>query len=128
MPSSQTLVLALASALLGSCADPGSQPPHDAEIEIRVSRGPIEPVERDGEENAVPVARARVTIQERGGRTVARVETDDSGHAIVPVASGEYALEVTACPVGTMFSKGAEIAVRVGERAQVNLICDTGIR
>jgi hypothetical protein len=128
MPPFRAAFLAFAAILSTSCSNPGSQPPFDSELEIRVTRGPIEPVQRDGEENEIPAAHARVTVQQRGGRRVAQVETDDSGHAIVAVVSGDYALEVSGCPVGTMFSKGAEVVVRAGERAQVHLICDTGIR
>lgn len=114
--------------LQASCSTGGLQPLADAELEIRVVRGPINPVEREGEANVVPVPGAQVVIRELQGRLVARVEAGDDGTVMVSVRSGEYMLEVSRCPMGTMFAKNEVVRVGPVERARATLTCDTGIR
>jgi len=122
------IATAVAAVLLSSCSRGGLQPIPDAELEILVVRGPINPVQREGEENAVPVVGARVLITQLQGREVARVETGPGGLVIAPVASGDYLLELTRCPSGTMFAKNQHVRVGPNERVPVTVTCDTGIR
>lgn len=113
---------------VSSCFGPGVPPNLDASLEIRVVRGPIHPVEQEGMVNSVPVPGALVTIRRLSTGASVQAETNRDGLARVSLSSGEYRLEVTRCPAGTLFAKSQDVTVQVGAAASATLTCDTGIR
>jgi hypothetical protein len=121
--------IAVMTALVAaSCSTNTAPADQDSELEISVVRGPINPVEREGEPNSVPVAHARVKIRRLPDGAVRTVETDENGTLLLPVVSGDYTIDVDRCPTGTMFSKPLQLTVARGARTPATLICDTGIR
>src|SRR5688572_30741907 len=122
------LGLLVAAPSVSGCYGSGVQPNLDASLEIRVVRGPIHPVEREGMLNAGPVPGARVTIRHLSTGASTQADTNQDGIARVSLSSGDYVLEVTRCPAGTLFSKTQEVTVQASAPASVTLTCDTGIR
>lgn len=111
-----------------SCSTNTAPADRDAELAISVVRGPINPVQREGETNSVPVARARVKVRRLPDGAVRTAETDENGTLLLSVASGDYTIEIERCPTGTMFSKPLQLTVAPGARTPATIICDTGIR
>lgn len=114
--------------LAASCSVNTAPADRDSELEISVVRGPINPVEREGEPNSAPVAQARVKIRRLPNGAVRTVETDENGTLLLSVVSGDYAIEIERCPTGTMFSKLLHLTVAPGARTPATIVCDTGIR
>lgn len=111
-----------------ACTEGTTSPPPATGLEILVLRGPIEPVEREGEVNSAPVAAAMTVVRRADGRRVAELTTDSNGEARVALEPGRYTIEVERCP-GALFLPGpATATVQVGEFTDVQLECDTGIR
>jgi hypothetical protein len=95
-------------------------------IEIRVFRGPINPVQREGAVNDVPVALARVAAI--SGDLTRRGATDLFGFARLNVSSGSYRVRVEFCP-GAMGLPGEQaVNVPPGRTVVLRFDCDTGIR
>lgn len=118
---------ALVAATFACAGSPTTLDP-DTGVVVAVVRGPIVPVEREGEENVAPVDGAVVSIVAVSGREVARIETGAGGEGRTPVPPGTYRALVVLCP-GAMSLPGPEpVAVVAGEFARVRLECDTGIR
>ena len=121
--------IAVVTALVAaSCSTNTAPADRDAELEISVVRGPINPVQHEGEPNPVPVAQARVKVRRLPDGAVRTVETDENGTFLLSVVSGDYTIEIERCPSGTMFSKPLQLTVAPGARAPATIICDTGIR
>lgn len=106
-------------AILGDDPDTG--------LEVEVHRGPLNPVEIQGEPNSAPVADASVEVRRvEGGRT--RVRTDADGLVRVPLAPGDYVVEVLSCPGSLVLPEPGEATVEAGFLTALRLDCDTGIR
>jgi hypothetical protein len=93
-------------------------------LEGTVSRGPTQPVCREGEPCDAPL-QAGFTLQQ-DGQVVARFATDDAGHFLVYAAPGRYVMvpdERTGIGPDAL-----EVTVGAEGLTHVNLTFDTGIR
>jgi len=97
-------------------------------IAIQVVKGPIHPVEREGEENTAPVADAQIAVQRIDGDLFERATTDLTGHARVEVPEGAYRVAVEECPGAMGLPPEQEVKVRDGFFTELRFACDTGIR
>lgn len=113
-----------------ACTNGTTAPPPGTGLEILVLRGPIEPVEREGEagENSAPVAEALVVIRAPAGRRITGVTTDMNGQARVALPPGPYTVELERCPGAMFLPEPVTATVDLGAFAGVRLDCDTGIR
>ena len=95
---------------------------------VTVSKGPTQPVAREGENNSAPVedAAVRVTLVGSGGRIESR--TDAEGVVRFALRPGRYGVEVRECPGALALPAPDEAEVRSGELTPISLVCDTGIR
>lgn len=121
--------LLLAGALwFAGCApsilglDPGTG------FDILVTRGPIRPVAREGEDNSRPVERALVHIERTDATGNTRVHTDAEGKALAALVPGEYRVEVRECPGAMSLPSVASSSVQAGHLTVLEFSCDTGIR
>lgn len=97
-------------------------------FDLLVTRGPIQPVARAGEDNSSPVEGALVRIRRTDGSGEARVRTDAKGKALVPLVPGAYRVEVRECPGAMSLPSAADASVRSGRLTVLEFSCDTGIR
>lgn len=122
-----SIVVACAVALLISCDVSLLQVDSSSgSIQIQVFRGPINPVQREGEVNDAPVALARVAAI--GGDFTRRGATDLFGFASLPVSSGSYRVMVEFCPGAMGLPQDQHVTVLPGRSISVRFDCDTGIR
>lgn len=112
----------------GRCVDLGAVSDLRTGIAVQVTRGPIRPVEREGEENEAPVAGARIAVQRLDGDLFETAETDEAGRARISVPEGEYRVSVEECPGAMGLPPAQEVKVRAGSFTEVAFACDTGIR
>lgn len=127
--SRAVLPLAIAALLSATCSESGLSPDPDTGLDIRVLKGPIQPVEREGDPpNEAPVEDALVEVRTAAGREVARAVTDARGEARVDLAAGTYQIEVLRCPGAMSLPGPEEVDVPLGSYREVRLDCDTGIR
>ena len=137
MVRSSVVVLALlALAGCGQQADGTGGPPgpltENATVAGTVTLGPQCPVESADEPcPAVPPAGVTVTVAERlpgeayaAGPTVATGTTDVDGRFSIGVPAGEYVVTADA----GMSCELMDVVAVAGERADVEVPCDTGIR
>lgn len=120
------LVLVVLIAALGACDGVLGDDPSTG-LEVSVTRGPIEPVAREGEPNSAPVQNARVRIEAVDGGS-AEFRTNGNGRVRAPLVPGEYAVTVETCPGAISLPRPAAATVVRGSIAPVDLECDTGIR
>lgn len=127
-PAVAVLGALIVSALMAGCGTSllGEDP--DTALLVEVSRGPIEPVAREGQENSAPVAGALVRIRadDRGGQLDRRTGPD--GRVRVPLDPGRYEVEVLDCPGAVSLPAPASVIVAEGREEALALVCDTGIR
>lgn len=121
------LPLALA-VLLAACQAPRSA---DATLVVTVTAGPTCPVVTDPPDpNCAdrPVAGAVVVVEDRDGREVARGTADEDGMIRLALAAGAYRLVPQ--PVDGLMGTAVpvEVVLAAGDRAEVTLSYDTGIR
>ncbi len=117
--------VALAMAGCGSSisgADPATG------IDAIVLRGPIVPVAREGENDTAPVAGARVRVRATDGDGSAAATTGPAGRTRFDLRPGSYEVEVMVCPGALGLPEATPVALTVGTRMEVTLVCDTGIR
>lgn len=93
-------------------------------LEGTASRGPTQPVCREGEPCDAPL-QAGFTLQ-RDGRVVARFASDSTGHFLVYAAPGSY-LVVPDEAIG-IGPQTHEVTVQAQGLTRVDLSFDTGIR
>lgn len=121
-----------AVCLLSFAACYGSSEPlaSDTGVSVLVSRGPIDPVEIQGQStNTAPVAGARVLVRPVGDDDAREAKTDDDGLARILLAPGSYTISVAECPGAMSLPKeNATITVTAGAFTSTSLVCDTGIR
>lgn len=132
------LLLALGNACGGAPLSPPAEDDsasiqttgREAEIEVRVMKGPIQPVERPGERNVAPVPGAVVLVvplAEPG--TPTRLSTDTAGTARLGVEPGTYRVSVETCPGAMSLPKVVKsVSIGAGKSASTEFVCDTGIR
>jgi hypothetical protein len=123
----------LAALLLaaGACSSGGARPVQpgtgglgETGLEGTASRGPIQPVCREGEPCDAPL-QAGFTLQQ-DGRMVARFASDSTGHFLVYAAPGSYTVvpdEAIGISVQT-----PEVTVQPQGLTHLDLSFDTGIR
>jgi hypothetical protein len=109
-----------APSILG--ADPGTG------FDILVTRGPIQPVAREGEDNSSPVQGALVHIARTDASGDTRVHTDAEGRALAALVPGNYRVEVRECPGAMSLPAAAAASVQAGRLTVLEFSCDTGIR
>jgi hypothetical protein len=97
-------------------------------LDVLVTRGPIQPVDREGEDNSSPVEGALLQIRRTDGSGEARVRTDAEGKALAPVVPGAYRVEVRECPGAMSLPSAADASVQAGRLTILEFSCDTGIR
>lgn len=121
------VLLSLAVFASGGCSSDilGDDP--STGIDLTVVKGPINPVEREGEDNTLPVDGAKVELQRLGGGRHT-VRTDESGNASVSLVPGSYVVTVTECPLTLALPDPDTVQVVSGERRSLRQECDTGIR
>jgi hypothetical protein len=121
------VLLSLAVFASGGCSSDilGDDP--STGIDLTVVKGPINPVEREGEDNTLPVDGAKVELQRLGGGRHT-VRTDESGSASVSLVPGSYVVTVTECPLTLALPDPDTVQVVSGERRSLRQECDTGIR
>lgn len=100
----------------------------DTGLDILVRRGPIRPVEEEGQINSRPVEGALVLIRRTDASGDARVRTDAEGRVIVQLLPGAYRVEVRECPGALSLPDPEDASVASGELTALELLCDTGIR
>lgn len=100
----------------------------DTGLNILVTRGPIRPVAREGEDNSAPVQDALVRIRRTDGSGDTGVRTGADGVVVVPVVPGTYRVEVRECPGALALPDPISVTVVAGELATLAFDCDTGIR
>jgi len=127
--SSALLLCALllsVSAFWGCAKDIlGSDP--STGLVVSVSKGPIQPVAREGEDNSAPVDGAVVFIEATsGGDTTLKTDADGSFHVLLK--PGDYVVTVQVCPGTMALPDPVPATVRDGSMIDVSLECDTGIR
>jgi Carboxypeptidase regulatory-like domain len=88
-----------------------------------VSRGPVTPVCRAGEQCSKPYAHATLFFSRAG--ITRRVTTDDQGAYRIGLPPGRYDVRVRGARFG---SKPALAVVPRGRYAKLNVFVDTGIR
>lgn len=94
-----------------------------------VTLSPVHPgPQHAGEPDAVPMSRAVVRVLQASGHEVARVATDDQGRFHVMVAPGSYDIAVQLQGAALPRCELAHVSVRDGEEAEVQVMCDSGIR
>ncbi len=126
--------IALLIVAVAGCAPTASgSPASDGTLQLEVVAGPICPVERDPPDPDCaprPVGGARIFVQPGDGRdiVVGEATTDETGHATIAVAPGDYL--VTGGEVEGLMGRPAATAVTVssGRTVAVTLTYDTGIR
>ena len=122
----------LAICLLSLAGCYGSSEPlaSDTGVSVLVARGPIDPVEVEGQAtNSAPVAGARVLVDRLGNGDAEEATTGDDGVARILLAPGTYTISVTECPGAMSLPKeDATITVMAGAFTSTSLVCDTGIR
>ncbi len=114
------LLIACGSSILGTDPDTG--------FDILVTRGPIQPVAREGEDNSAPVGDATVRIRRTDGPGDARVRTDEDGTVRALLIPGTYRVEVRDCPGAMSLPSPQDAVVSPGELTSLEFSCDTGIR
>jgi hypothetical protein len=93
-----------------------------------VFRGPIDPVEREGQVSREPVLGAHVVARPVLGGITRDASTDVFGTARFRVPAGSWHVSVAACP-GAMGTPVAQTAdVQAGAGTVLRFECDTGIR
>lgn len=124
-----TMGLALVTATwLTACTESivGTDP--DTGLDILVTRGPIQPVAREGEDNSAPVEDALVLIRRTDASGEIRVRTSGDGKAIALLVPGDYRVEVRECPGALSLPDPIAASVAAGELRALSFSCDTGIR
>jgi hypothetical protein len=118
--------------LLAACGGGGAQEPPGV-LEGHVTVGPLNPVEVEGEPPKPPppevyAERKIVVSDESGQREVARVDIDGQGNYRVELPPGVYRVDIN--HLGIDFSKGlpAQVDIRSGQTARLDVDIDTGIR
>jgi hypothetical protein len=114
------LLIACGSSILGTDPDTG--------FDILVTRGPIQPVAQEGEDNSAPVGDAVVRIRRTDGSGDARVRTEEDGTVRVLLIPGVYRVEVRDCPGAMSLPSPLDGTVNQGELTPIEFSCDTGIR
>ncbi len=97
-------------------------------FDILVTRGPIQPVAREGEDNSAPVEDALVLIRRTDASGDTRVRTDAAGNVIALLVPGDYQVEVRECPGAMSLPAPTAASVTPGELTALAFSCDTGIR
>lgn len=121
--------LVVAGALwLAGCAPSilGTDP--DTGFDILVTRGPIQPVAREGEDNSRPVEGALVHIERIDASGDTRVRTGLDGRVLAALVPGDYRVEVRECPGAMVLPSAAVASVEAGQMTALDFSCDTGIR
>lgn len=95
----------------------------------RVTKGPLRPVQPEGQLSAAPVAGARIDVATADGNPVTRAETDATGAFRISLAPGTYQVTMSSF-YGAMFTKDlpATITIGAGEEKRLDIVLDTGIR
>ncbi len=97
-------------------------------LEVLVRRGPINPVQREGELNDAPVHGARVAARPSSGGVVRHTSTDVMGFARFRVPAGRWTVVVEACPGAMHIPIAQTVDVQAGGFGGIRFDCDTGIR
>lgn len=94
-----------------------------------VTLSPVHPgPQHAGEHDAVPMRRAVVRVLQATGHEVVRAATDDQGRFHVTVAPGSYDIAVQVQGAALPRCEPAHVNVLNGEQAEVQVMCDSGIR
>lgn len=120
--------LALAGVVLMACDSPIAGVDPDTGIELQVTRGPIQPVAREGESNEAPVEGAVVEVRATVGDGRLSVVTDAAGLGRAMLRPGAYRVRVTDCPGAMSLPAEELVTVTAGRLETTTLSCDTGIR
>lgn len=91
-----------------------------------VSRGPIQPVCKEGSPCTAPAVGAQLVFS-RNGRVAARVRTLAGGRYTVRLAAGTYSVRLSPVPrIGGITPR--QVCVPVGTSRRLDFMIDTGIR
>jgi len=113
-----------AIALMLCAAEAGSATGVSGSVHISPAHpGP----QRVGESAQAPMVGARVQVRNARGDVVAATVTDAAGHFMIAVPAGAYSLGVDVEAVLPRCAT-ADVVVRDGELAHVDLDCDSGMR
>ncbi len=107
-------------SILGS--DPGTG------VSVLVLRGPLSPVEGEGQTNVEPVPGALVRVRQEVGSAGAERRTGEDGTVALLVLPGRYVVDATDCPGSLVLPPAVSIEVSRGAMKSIELHCDTGIR
>ena len=120
------LLLAVSACSSGGAlpVQPGTSGRNKTGLEGIASRGPVQPVCREGEPCDAPLE-ASFTLQQNG-HEVARFASDSSGHFLVYAAPGTYVV-VPDEPIG-LGPQTPEVTVGSEGLTHFDLAFDTGIR
>jgi hypothetical protein len=98
----------------------------------RVTIGPINPVEREGENPTPPpevyAARQIVVFNRTGKREVARVDIDSNGTYEVSLPPGEYVVDINHAGIDSAAGLPQTVTIRADQATQLDIDIDTGIR
>lgn len=101
----------------------------DAELDGTVTLSPARPgPQHAGERGAIPMANAVVRALQANGTEVARTTSDDQGHFKMAVAPGAYEIAVDASGAAFPRCQATHVVVHDGERTDVQVTCDSGMR
>ena len=127
MPGRPIANALLMLALVAGPAACRSAPPADATVRGVVLRGPLCPVEQEGQPCPDAPTAATVRVLDATSRDeVAVAEAGADGQFEVAVPGGAYVLEATAD--GAMSCAPLDVTVAATGTAEVVVSCDTGIR
>jgi hypothetical protein len=121
----QTLLVVLAIAVWTSAQGaPGA-----TELAGIVLLSPARPgPQHAGERGSAPLSKALVRVLQASGNEVAQATTDGQGRFAVSVTPGDYDIVVDFH--GAVFPRcnATHVVVQAGQRGEVQILCDSGMR
>jgi len=110
--------------LVSACVPP---PPANTGIQGLATFGPTSPVQREGESGSRPYAGVFVVHPRGSERKVAEIHTAEDGRFRLPLAPGDYTIELRGSSTPPSMAP-VDVTVRRGEYTRVELAVDSGIR
>ncbi|WP_267225533.1 carboxypeptidase-like regulatory domain-containing protein [Dyella silvae] len=120
-----TLLIILLMAMWASAR--AAQGP--AELDGTVLLSPARPgPQHAGEGDTAPMSKAVVRVLLTNGNEVTRATTDDHGHFTVSVTPGDYDIVVDFHGAAFPRCQATHVVVQAGQRGEVQVMCDSGMR